>query len=104
VTIWFQNNVRDNKAGPDADTRKGTTSYIRTYTTRDACKSLFKDKIHDLVVKKTDDKPGGKGWLQFYATALGTVFNNLDDDELHECTKLAEKWNTEGLSSKEQQR
>jgi hypothetical protein len=77
---------------------------MKTYTTRDACRHLFKDRVHDIVREKTDAQSGGQEWLKYYAPALAAVYNDLNEEELEECSELAEKWNEEGPSAEKQQK
>jgi len=104
VTTWYSNNVKAAKAEDDPETSRGIKSYTRMHTKRDTCKHLFKDRIHEAVMEKTAAPPGGPEWLKHYAVAQATVFNSLNEEELEECSELAEKWNDEGLSKAKQQR
>jgi hypothetical protein len=57
-----------------------------------------------LVNAETDEQPGGREWLKYYAAALAEVFKKLNDDELQQCEELAEKWNQDSLPAEKQER
>ena len=95
--------MKSPKANDDPETRKGVNSYVKTYTVRDACKHIFKNRIHDLVQNKTDSKSGSPEWLKHYSSALAEVYHNLDEDEISECRDQASKWNKDGPADEIQQ-
>ena len=95
--------MKSPKADHNPQSSRGIKSYGKRYTARHTYKHLFRDRIHDAVKEETDAPSGSPEWLKHYALAQATIFNSLDEDELEECSELAEKWNEEGPSAEKQQ-
>src|ERR1700677_4219948 len=103
IQIWFENNVKTEKANEDSETRRRVKSYFKEYTLRDALNHVYKDRIRVIIQTKPDAAPGSPNWMKEFSKAQSTLLNELDDDELEECHQLVAKWNNTSPDPEKQQ-
>ena len=65
---------------------------------------MYKDKIHAILAKKTNAKPGEPAWLKHHPAAVTKVMNGLNEEEMDAVEATRDEWNNEGPEQEEKQR
>ena len=97
VRVWFQNEAQKivqgeniGSAAPKRD-KRGHPASVKSWTPKSVCGSIYPDRVSD--VQRRLSGGGETKDIGQYARALGEIFGELSEDELEQCTTLAEEWN-----------
>ena len=99
MRIWFQNEgpklvLGDNigSAAPKCG-KHGHLTSVKSWTPKSVCGSIFADcvsEVHLRLSRNGESKDIGQ-----YSRALDDIFGKLSEDEVAQCTALAEQWNAD---------
>jgi hypothetical protein len=98
VRTWFGNyaagHAKDTRPSKSKVDTRGHPTLSKTWTAKSVCAHLFSGRISDEQKRLSND---GEKDIGKYRTALSTVFEGLNDEEVKDCEETAVKWNTEPL-------
>ena len=99
MRIWFQNEapklvLGDNVgSAPPKHGKRGHPTSVKSWTPKLVCSSIFVDCVSEVHLRLSGD--GESKDIGQYSQALDDVFGKLSEDEVAQCTTLAEQWNAD---------
>lgn len=82
--------------------KRGHPTSVKSWTPRTVCGSLHVERVSE--VQRRLSGGGETKDIGQYGRALAEVFGELSEDELEQCTTLAEQWNADVPSEEVQRR